>query len=74
MHYIVNLTTQEYIICDDLEHRNKKLIKLLKKNTEYTALIENDIGESRWRREDKIVISPENTDDYVRKNYSLIEI
>lgn len=74
MHYVVNLTTNEYINCKNLSHRNKQLVKLMKKNTIDTALILDDIGVSRWNREDKIVIAPKNTKKYVEKNYQQIYI
>lgn len=72
--YIVNLTTGEYIQANSLDNRNHKLNKLLKKNTRLTALTKEDIDESRWRKNDKIVIAPKNTINYVIENYSFIYI
>jgi hypothetical protein len=74
MDYIVNLTTEEYIVSDNLNERNQKLKQLVKKHTRDTAIVKEDINESRWKRDDKIVIAPENTFDYVIKHYSLINI
>lgn len=74
MHYIVNLTTEEYIECIDLDDQNKKLRQLFKKNTQFTAIIKEDINESRWNKNDKIVIAPENTNNFVVEHYSFIYI
>ena len=74
MHFIVNLTTKEYIVCEDLNNRNKQLLKLVKKLDKKTAINHSDIGYSRWMRDDKVVVAPDNLNNYVERYYSLIEI
>jgi hypothetical protein len=72
MEYIVNLTTKEYIACDNLEERDRKLKNLLKRLDEKKAINRGDIGYSRWNRDDNIIIAPNELIKYVKKYYSEI--
>jgi len=74
MHFIVNLTTKEYIAYEDLNSRDKQLFKLLKKLDDKTAINHSEIGYSRWNRVDNIVIAPEEINKYVEDFYSLVKI
>jgi hypothetical protein len=68
--FVANLETNEYFSCKSEEDRNNKLKKLFTKLTENTALIREDIGESRWRKTDHIVIVPSELNRYVEQNLS----
>ncbi len=70
--FIANLETNEYFVCKNEEDRNNKLKKLFTKLTRKDALIKEDIGESRWRKTDHIVIVPNNLNNYVEKNLSYV--
>ena len=74
MQYVVNLTTKEYIACENLNNRDNKLLILLKKLDKKIALTKSDIGHSRWNRTDNIVIAPDNLNTYIERYYSLIDL
>jgi hypothetical protein len=74
MEYIVNLTTKEYIACDNSEKRDRKLKNLLKKLDDKSAINQGDIGYSRWNRDDNIIIAPNELRKYVNKYYSEIQL
>ena len=61
-----NITTGEYIE----NFKISQLKRILKKNTKSECLLKEDIGESHWRRTDRIVVVPPHCEDYVRKQYS----
>jgi len=65
MHMVANLTTSEYILCQNIQQRIKKLKYLFNKLNQQSALIIDDIGESRWKRTDKIIIVPEHLEAFV---------
>jgi len=65
---MINVTTGEYIE----NFTTFQLRSLLRKNTKKTAEITGDIGESHWKRTDKIVISPLHIEPYVRFYYTKI--
>lgn len=62
----VNITTGEYIE----NFTNSQLKSILKKQTKETTKFKADIGESHWKRSDKIVIPPIHCKEYVRKVYT----
>jgi hypothetical protein len=62
---VANLTTSEYILCQNIQQRIKKLKYLFNKLNQQSALIIDDIGESRWKRTDKIIIVPEHLEAFV---------
>ena len=66
----VNLTTGEYIE----QFTTSQLKSLLKKKTRQTAEYAADVGESHWRRSDKIVISPRHCQEYVRNSYTKLDL
>jgi hypothetical protein len=59
---VLNMTTGEYI------HNFKahQLKALLKKLSKTEALCKEDVGESHWKRTDKIIIVPIHLEDYVK--------
>ena len=68
---ILNQTTNEYFAVQTMERAQEVVALYLKPLTHLSkkdALIEDDIGESRWKRTDKILIVPEHLQDFVRKN------
>ena len=68
--FVANLETNEYFVCKNEEDRTDRLKKLFTKLTHRDALIEEDVGESRWRKTDHIVIVPNSLNSYVEKNLS----
>jgi hypothetical protein len=66
----VNLTTGEYIENFTIS----QLKSLLKKKTKETADFGADIGESHWKRSDKIVISPLHCETFVRNFYTKLDL
>ena len=73
MALIVNVTAKEYFV--DGTERAAILKELLFKNTAATALLECDVGESRWKRTDKIVrVENMTTVMYVRNQYSQLMV
>ena len=68
---ILNQTTNEYFAVQTMERAQEVVALYLKPLTHLSkkdALIEEDIGESRWKRTDKILIVPEHLQDFVRKD------
>ena len=63
---VLNLTTQEYIE----NFSTDQLRELLRKKTKTTADFGADIGESHWKRTDKIVITPLHLESYVRSSFT----
>jgi hypothetical protein len=71
MIFSLNRTTNEYFGVQTMERAqevvNAYLIPLTTCNSN-NALLKDDIGESRWKRTDTIVIVPDHLHDYVRNN------
>ena len=72
MIFILNRTTNEYFAVQTME-RAQEVVKayltpLTHISSKNNAMIPEDIGESSWKRTDKIVIVPDHLHDYVRKN------
>ena len=68
---ILNRTTNEYFGVQTMERVQEVVKDYLKAHTRLSwkdALMVEDIGESRWKRTDEIVIVPDHLQDYVRKN------
>ena len=65
----LNLTTGEYMSHFKPHH----LKSLLKKASKRDALCLEDVGESHWRRTDKIIIVPIHLEEYVKRTYSEIK-
>lgn len=61
---ILNRTTNEWI---DSVDGLKTLLKPLSKKD---VLLKEDVGESRWKRTDRIILVPEHLKQYVRAYYS----
>ena len=74
MYLILNLTTQQYFEYDETKNYKEIMKQLLKPLTKDEALIKEDIGESHWRREDKIVFVPQNLNKFVEKKYNKLFI
>lgn len=74
MNYIVNLTTTEYFTCDATKSRDRKMKKLFEKLDTDSALNACEIGESRWRRDDKIVVATKTKEmyDYIERYYGQV--
>lgn len=74
MNYIVNLTTTEYFTCDAPNDRDRKMKKLFEKLDTDSALNACEIGESRWRRDDKIVVATNTKEmyDYIERYYGQV--
>jgi hypothetical protein len=70
MTYVANLTTGDYIICQNLEDQNNKLRYLTRPLNETNALMQSDIGQSIWKRDDHIVIVPPHLNQYVHDNFA----
>ena len=75
---ILNRTTNEYFGVQTMERVQEVVKEYLKPHTRLSckdALMVEDIGESRWKRTDEIVIVPEHLQDYVHTNriFRLIE-
>lgn len=67
---VINVTTGEYI-----EHFTTSQLKsLLRKKTKKTAEFTADIGESHWKRTDKIVIAPLHLESYVNFYYTKLDL
>jgi len=77
LNFVVNLSCDEYFVyySNKEEQREFYLKKLLKKMNSQSALIKEDIGESRWKRTDNIKLIPAsntNLKNYVKKNMSFV--
>ncbi len=71
MIFILNRTTNEYFGVQTMERAQevvKSYLNPLTKFNSNNALVKDDLGESRWKRTDTIVIVPEHLHDYVRNN------
>jgi len=63
---MLNMTTGEYI-----QHfKTQDLKSLLKKISKSEALCKEDVGESHWKRTDKIIIVPIHLEHYVKTTYT----
>ena len=69
---ILNLTISSYYICNNISDCNKILRQLLEPLTEDKALVKDDVGESHWKKDDKIVYVPPYLYEYVQKKYGRI--
>ncbi len=63
LNYVVNLNTLQYFAFESDSQKEEYLRELLYRN---------DTGESHWRKEDRIVLAPKTTIQYVINNYSQI--
>ena len=63
---LLNMTTGEYIH----NFKTHQLKALLKKISKTEALCKEDVGESHWKRTDKIILVPIHLEDYVKATYS----
>lgn len=77
LNFVVNLSCGEYFVYNSNEEEMRELLlkKLLKKLDKNSALIKEDIGESRWKKSDNIKIIPasnKNLKNYVKKNMSYV--
>lgn len=70
--YIANLTTRQFIEYTSQEELNFYLKEVITKCNKYTAIIKQDIGNSIWKRDDKIVFVPSYLETYVQKEYGKI--
>ena len=61
----LNITTEEYI--ENFTEKDYKL--LLKKKKKDTTEFKQDLGESHWKRTDKIVVVPPHLYKFVRYRY-----
>ncbi len=70
----MNLTTTEYFVCADADARALKMKTLFEKLDTKTALNACEIGESRWRRDDKIVVATNTKEmyDYIERYYGQV--
>jgi|688.fasta_scaffold754299_1 hypothetical protein len=66
----LNLTTGEYLH----NFKTRHLKALLKKTTKRDAICVEDIGESHWKRNDKIIIVPLHLEHYVKNTYCKLYI
>jgi hypothetical protein len=71
---VANLTTRQYIECDESSQIENCLRHLLAINTRHTALTKEDIGESMWKRDDRIVYVQSHLETYVKKEFGGIYI
>jgi hypothetical protein len=65
---VLNITTGEYIH----NFKNPQLKPLFKKLSKHDALCKEDVGESRWKKADKIIIVPIHLEKYVKETYQNI--
>jgi len=71
---VANLTTRQYFECADSFEIENCLRHLLSVNKEDTAILKADVGESIWRRDDRIVNIEEHLEEYVKKEFGGIYI
>lgn len=71
---VLNLTTESYFISNSVDDCAKILRDLLSPLKKDTAILEEDIGESHWKRGDKIVYVPRELHDHTQKNYNQIYV
>lgn len=67
---MLNVTTGEYIE----KYTTQQLKFLLRRKTDVTALFRQDIGESHWKRSDKIIIVPLHLELFVRQFYTKLDL
>ena len=68
MEIALNLTTHEYFTYNNVKEYTIKIRNFTTKLTTLdinNALTRDDIGESRWKKDDHIVIVPEHLQNYV---------
>ncbi len=74
---IMNTVTNEWFETNDMNAAMKILKDFLKPLTGLSskqALINEDVGESRWKRTDKIIIVPSHLKAFVRSNTHYINL
>jgi hypothetical protein len=71
---VLNLTTESYFIGKSVEDCAKILRDLLSPLKKDTALLEEDIGESHWKRGDKIVYVPPHLYDHTQKQFNRVYV
>jgi hypothetical protein len=69
---VLNLTTESYYIGESVEDCARLLRELLTPLTLGESILKSDIGESHWKRGDKIVYAPPHLYTHVQKNYNRI--
>lgn len=76
--FIANLTTKEYIICDE-QNMNNKLTYLYPKIPSMSEILKSmnfdthyRFEDSRWLINDKVVFVPKHCEEFVRREYSLV--
>jgi hypothetical protein len=67
---MLNVTTGEYI----QKYTIDQLKSLLRKKTKETADFRQDIGESHWKRTDKIIIVPLHLELWARDFYTKLDL
>ena len=61
--FVVNLTTEEYFICEDDAQMKRFMSELFE---------QNPFGGAHWKRSDKIKIVPKHLNGYVASKYGLL--
>lgn len=67
---MLNITTGEYIE----NYTTSQLKTVLKKKTKNTSEFHQDVGESHWKRTDKIIIVPLHLEMFVRNFYQKLHL
>lgn len=67
---MLNVTTGEYIE----RYTTEQLKGLLRKKTPQTTEFRQDIGESHWKRTDKIIIVPLHLELWAREFYTKLDL
>lgn len=71
---VLNLTTESYFIGNSVEDCAKILRDLITPLNKDTALLEEDVGESHWKRGDKIIYVPPHLYVYTQKKYNQLYV
>jgi len=71
---VANLTTRQYVECVDSFEIDNCLRHLLSVNNKHTAILKADVGESIWRRDDRIVQVEPHLEKYVKKEFGGVYI
>jgi len=71
---VANLNTRQYIECAGSFEIDNCLRHLLSVNNKYTAILKADVGESTWRRDDRIVYVEQHLEKYVKKEFGGVYI
>jgi len=71
---VANLTTRQYFECAESFEIDNCLRHLLSVNTKHTAILKADVGESAWKRDDRIVQVEPHLEKYVKKEFGGVYI